>query len=153
MKHGVPWVILISVALLVTLFLASNAIASEEYAPNSHHGDSLLGESLPIWSSLPFVGILLSIALFPLFKPVWWHHNFGRVAAFWALVFALPFLFVYRGEALYEILHIYIADYIPFIILLWGLFTASGGILIRGTPISTPLVNTTILLIGTIAYQ
>ena len=41
---------------------------------------------------------------------------------------ALPALLAYRGEAVHEILHIYLLDYIPFIILLWGLFTISGGI-------------------------
>ncbi len=114
------------------------------------HGGSELGKMLPIWSALPFAGILLSIALFPLFAPRFWHHNFGKISAFWALVFAIPFLIAYKGDALYEILHIYLADYIPFIILLWGLFTASGGILLRGTLVGTPAVNLLIILIGTI---
>ncbi|MBU1650854.1 sodium:proton antiporter, partial [bacterium] len=61
-----------------------------------------------------------------------------------------PFIFIYRGEAVYEVLHIYLADYIPFIILLWGLFTASGGIMIRGTLAGTPVVNLILLVIGTI---
>jgi hypothetical protein len=78
-----------------------------------------IGAILPLWSVLPFVGILLSIALFPLFAPKFWHHHFPKVSAFWALVFAVPFLFFYQGTALYQIAHIYIVDYVPFIILLW----------------------------------
>ena len=55
-----------------------------------------------------------------------------------------------QGLALYEILHIILADYVPFIILLWSLYTVSGGILLRGTLRGTPIVNTVILLIGTL---
>ncbi|MCB2200573.1 sodium:proton antiporter [bacterium] len=116
------------------------------------HGNAedSLGAHLPIWTAVPFVGILLSIALFPLFAPAFWHHHFPKISAFWALVFAIPFLLVYKGEAFHSILHIYLADYIPFIILLLGLFTASGGILLRGTLVGTPKVNLTFLVIGTI---
>ncbi len=112
------------------------------------HGGGL--EGLPIWSAVPFVGILLSIALLPLFAPKFWHHNFGKISAFWALAFSVPFLFAYKGAAIYEILHIYLIDYIPFIILLWALFTISGGILIKGSIKGKPLTNLVILLIGTL---
>ncbi|OGB63809.1 MAG: sodium:proton antiporter [Caldithrix sp. RBG_13_44_9] len=108
-----------------------------------------LGVELPVWSIIPFVGILLSIALFPLLAPHFWHHHFGKVTIFWALLFAIPFLIAYGGQALYDILHIYIADYFPFIILLWALFTAAGGIFIQGAPAGTPLANFITLLIGT----
>ncbi|NOX38057.1 MAG: sodium:proton antiporter [Calditrichaeota bacterium] len=110
---------------------------------------SSLGAELPLWSVLPFVGILLSIAIFPLVAPKFWHHHFGKVSLFWALLFAIPFLIAYQGEAVHEILHIYFKDYIPFIILLWSLFTVAGGILISGAPVGTPLANLVLLLIGT----
>ncbi|MFO7495143.1 MAG: sodium:proton antiporter [Desulfobacterales bacterium] len=105
---------------------------------------------LPLWSCIPFVGMLLSIALFPLLAPEFWHHHFGKVSAFWAATLAVPFLAVFKGLALYEILHIILADYVPFIILLWSLYTVSGGILLRGTLRGTPILNTGILLIGTL---
>jgi Na+/H+ antiporter NhaD/arsenite permease-like protein len=41
------------------------------------------------------------------------------------------------------------ADYVPFIILLWALYTVSGGILLRGTLRGTPVVNLGMLIIGT----
>ncbi len=109
-----------------------------------------LGQILPIWSCIPFACMLLSIALFPLLWPEFWHHHFGKVAAFWSLCLAIPFLIVYKGVALHEILHIILLDYVPFIILLWSLYTVSGGILLRGTLRGTPLVNTGILVIGTL---
>lgn len=109
-----------------------------------------IGTALPLWASLPFVGILLSIALMPLMIPHFWHHHFPKVSAFWALVFALPFLYFFREAAVHEIAHIIIIDYIPFIILLWALFTVSGGIYVKGSLKGTPAVNALILLIGTL---
>lgn len=108
-----------------------------------------IGAILPLWSTLPFVGMLLSIALFPLFAPRFWHHHFGKISAFWALITLIPLLILYKGNALHEFLHIVLADYIPFVILLTALYTVSGNILLRGTLVGTPLVNTVILLIGT----
>lgn len=135
-------VIISSVLFLLVLFAPSATLASAIEG-------STLGELLPIWSILPFIGILLSIAFFPLAAPHFWHDHFGKVSAFWALVFALPFLWVHGSVARHEILHIILIDYIPFIILLWGLFTISGGIVVRGSLKGTPLVNAVLLLIGT----
>jgi Na+/H+ antiporter NhaD/arsenite permease-like protein len=109
-----------------------------------------LGELLPLWSCLPFACILLSIALFPLILPDFWHHHFGKISGFWAATLGIPFLIAFKGAALYEILHIIIADYVPFIILLWALYTVSGGILLRGSLRGTPVVNVTLLIIGTL---
>ncbi len=115
-----------------------------------HGGHENLGEKLPLWSCIPFACMLLSIALFPLIAPEFWHHHFGKVSALWAACLGIPFLIVFRGTALYEILHIILADYVPFIILLWSLYTVSGGILLRGTLRGTPVVNTVMLTIGTL---
>ncbi len=121
---------------------------TEEGAHGAAHAD--LGPMLPLWSCIPFAGMLLSIALFPLVAPEFWHHHFAKVSAFWAATLAVPFLIALKGVALYEILHILIADYVPFIILLWSLYTVSGGILLRGSLRGTPIVNVIILMIGTI---
>jgi len=95
------------------------------------------------------VGILLSIALFPLFAPHWWHRHFAKVSAGWAIIFAVPFIIAFDRGAIHNILHVYFLDYIPFIILLWSLFTISGGIHIRGTLRGSPLQNALLLVIGT----
>ncbi|MBM4130943.1 sodium:proton antiporter [bacterium] len=104
---------------------------------------------LPLWSALPFVCILLSIALFPLLAPHFWHHHFPKVSAAWALLFAIPFLFWDATAATGAIIHIVLVDYVPFIILLWGLYTIAGGIYIGGSLQGKPVVNATLLLIGT----
>ena len=127
-----------------------NDTATPHAQADAHHGHANLGEFLPLWSCIPFAGILLSIALFPLILPDFWHHHFGKISAFWAAILGIPFLIIFKGDALYEILHIILADYVPFIILLWSLYTVSGGILLRGTLRGTPIVNLIMLVIGTL---
>ena len=126
------------------------AFGADDPSGEGAHGHGVDGAKLPIWSIIPFIGILLSIAIFPLvFDSHFLVHHGGKMSLAWALIFAIPYLIAFRGEAFYDILHIYLIDYIPFIILLWGLFTVAGGILVRGTLRGTPIVNTLLLLIGT----
>ena len=134
-------------ALTMLLILSCSAIAFAE-TEGGHHN---LGEQLPIWSVLPFVGMLLSIAIFPLVKPHWWEHNMLKVAMFWSLLFLIPFGIAFGGNALiFNILEIVLLDYLPFIVLLFGLFAVSGGIILRGTLIGTPKTNIILLIIGTL---
>jgi Na+/H+ antiporter NhaD/arsenite permease-like protein len=117
---------------------------------SGHGGHADLGPILPLWSCAPFACMLLSIALVPLLAGEFWHHHFGKISAFWAASLGIPFLIAFRADALYEILHIIIADYIPFIILIWSLYTVSGGILLKGRLRGTPMVNTGMLVVGTL---
>jgi len=117
-----------------------------EEAHGSHHGVD--GAYLPLYWGLPFAGILLSIALLPLVMQHFWHHNYGKVALFWASIFSIPFYLKYGGDAIYEYLHIILLDYVPFIILLATLFIAAGGICVKGTLRGSPILNTFILALG-----
>ncbi len=108
------------------------------------------GAALHLAWSTPFVGILLSIALLPLVAPTLWHHHFGKIAAAWALAVVLPMAGLFGPEVtLHELLHLAVADYVPFIILLWALFTVTGGIRVRGTLSGSPAFNTGLLALGT----
>lgn len=119
------------------------------FAESAAHG--IQGGDLGLLWTVPFVGILLSIALFPLFAEEFWHHHFGKISVFWAFLLLVPMAFVFGIEATFhEVLHTYLLEYIPFIVLLLALFTVSGGIRIKGYLVGTPIVNTVILLIGTI---
>jgi Na+/H+ antiporter NhaD/arsenite permease-like protein len=131
----------------------SGAVSS--FAAESNAAETL-GTRLPLWSIFPFVGILLSIALFPLlgqkFKAVekFWYHHFGEVAAFWGLLVAVPFVVAFGQPAFYQLKHVLLIDYIPFIILLLALYTVSSGILVQGNLRGTPAVNSILLIIGTL---
>lgn len=109
------------------------------------------GAQLSVLWSVPFAGILLSIAVMPLLAPMFWHHHFGKVAAAWALAFLLPFAVTFgAGAAAVNLVHALLAEYVPFIILLTALFTVAGGIFIRGNLHGSPGLNTAILAIGAV---
>ena len=108
-------------------------------------------ENMGIIWVVPFAGILLSIAIFPLVLPEFWHHNFGKVSLFWASILIIPFLMKEGiSVTLYELLHVGLLEYVPFIILLLALFTISGGVRLTGNLVGTPIVNLLIILIGTL---
>ena len=110
-----------------------------------------IGQTLPLWSIIPFVGMLLSIAVFPLVRAEWWEKHELHVAVFWSAVFLIPFIAVYgfeiTGEQLSETI---VGDYIPFIVLLLGLFVVAGGIHIKGTIVGTTKNNVIMLALGTV---
>jgi len=137
--HWVGWVVL--------LFLLGGVPELLGAEVGGAHGVD--GSELSVLWIIPFAGMLLSIALGPLVATHFWHNHYGKVAAGWITVFAVPFLVSYGGDAFYEILHIVLLDYVPFIILLGALFTAAGGICLKGSLRGSPMVNTAILFIGT----
>ncbi|QFU17921.1 sodium:proton antiporter [Microvirga thermotolerans] len=109
------------------------------------------GRSLGLAWALPFAGILLSIALFPLLAPHAWEHHQGKIAAFWALLVLVPMAaFMGPATALHSLAHTALLEYIPFILLLLALFTVAGGILVRGNIHGAPATNTALLAIGTV---
>jgi Na+/H+ antiporter NhaD/arsenite permease-like protein len=109
------------------------------------------GQALGLAWILPFAGLLLSIALFPILAPRFWHRHDGTVAALWSIAVIGP-LFVVFGSAttLQELLHIALLDYVPFIILLTALFVITGGIRVSGNFTGTPAANVSLLGAGTL---
>ena len=124
------------------------APASAESASNAGpHAGSAFG---PFWG-LPFLGLLLSIAVFPLLAPQFWHKRMGVVAAGWSLALLLPMAAVSGiGSALFTVWHAAWTEFFPFVLLLLALFAAGGGILVRGGPSGTPFGNTFTLALGTV---
>jgi len=104
---------------------------------------------IPLISTVPFVLMLLAIAIFPLFWNHWWEKNKNKLIV--AVVLSIPiiiYLFVSGfGNNLY---HTIVFEYIPFIILLGALFTITGGIYLSGDIEAKPIVNTTFLGIGAV---
>src|SRR5438309_1222373 len=109
-----------------------------------------LGSILPVWSAIPFVGVLLSIALFPLLAPVFWHHHFSKVSAVWSAMLVVPFVLAYGEPAVHELAHVAVADYVPFIILIATLFTIGGGIFVGGRLRGSPVTNCVLMALGAV---
>ncbi|HYH21123.1 MAG TPA: sodium:proton antiporter [Azospirillum sp.] len=132
---------------IAVLTLPALAFAMEGETAGLPHLD---GRELgPLWV-VPFAGVLLSIAILPLLAPSIWHHHFGKISAAWGLAFLIPFAIRYGvPHATYEVLHVALLEYIPFIVLLTALFTVAGGVRLKGALVGTPVMNTAGLAVGT----
>jgi Na+/H+ antiporter NhaD/arsenite permease-like protein len=109
------------------------------------------GAALSALWGVPFAGMLLSIALLPLWAPTFWSRHAGKVALGWSLAFLGPFAARFGiGEAGHGLAHTLLAEYLPFIILLTALFTAAGGIHLRGNLRGSPGLNTGLMAIGAV---
>jgi Na+/H+ antiporter NhaD/arsenite permease-like protein len=145
-------------------------------APHSgdHHG---AGSAPPLFMVIPFAVLLGVIAVLPLIPSLahWWEHNSSKllVASLLACVTLAYYLFFHReavelhfpahdvvaaaeagpswgviGTVLANAL---CAEYIPFILLLFALYTITGGVRIEGDLEATPTVNAAFIGIGALA--
>jgi Na+/H+ antiporter NhaD/arsenite permease-like protein len=103
--------------------------------------------ALPLYTMLPFVAMLLAIALFPLWLPHWWESNRNKLAV--AAALGAPVLVVYLARHPDALVHMAV-DYVSFIILLGGLYVIAGGVRLTGDLEATPRVNTAFLATGSL---
>lgn len=100
---------------------------------------------------IPFAGILLCIALFPLVMPNWWEEHQAPVVLAWSLAFIVPFVMGFGAHHTAEVvLECIINDYLTFIVLLFGLFCVAGNITLEGDLAGSPRINVGLLLFGTL---
>jgi Na+/H+ antiporter NhaD/arsenite permease-like protein len=117
----------------------------------AHAAAALDGTALTWLWCLPFVGILLSIAVGPLVSPRLWARHYGKIAAGWsALALAAIGVAFGAATAVQAFLHAMLADYMSFIALLFSLYAVAGGIVVAGNFRGTPAGNAGMLLLGTV---
>jgi len=138
---------------------------------DAHHAEST---APPYWTVIPFVLLLGAIAVFPLMSKTehWWEQNINRfkVAAFLGLLtlsyyafvhhapveahwpahsVAAPVDGVFQGSFVSAILgNAMLAEYVPFIILLFSLYSIAGGVRIEGDLQANPLTNASFMAVG-----
>lgn len=104
---------------------------------------------IPLLSLLPFVLMLLSIAVFPLFWNHFWEKNKNKLYV--AIVLSIPvIIYLLVNNFSHQLIHTMLFDYVPFLILLGALFTITGGIHLSGDIAAKPKVNTLFLGIGAV---
>jgi Na+/H+ antiporter NhaD/arsenite permease-like protein len=98
---------------------------------------------------VPFLGLLLSIAVLPGLFPRFWTRRMAWIALVWSLAFLGP-LAVQAGPsaAAAAAWHALLIEYLPFATLLLALYTTGGGVLLQGGPAGTPRGNTLMLALG-----
>jgi Na+/H+ antiporter NhaD/arsenite permease-like protein len=128
----------------------------------------------PLWTVAPFVLLLAAIAVLPLIPAAehWWDRNRNRflvgaglavlTLAYYAVLHRTPFEGHWPAHHIVEpadggpqwafvrtiLANAILSEYIPFIVLLFSLFTISGGIRITGDLEAHPLINAAFLGIG-----
>ncbi len=114
-------------------------------------GGSLPGAGLSLVCALPFGGMLLSLALFPLFAFRFWENHHGKVAFGWACLTILGLSLTFGvAPTKASILTTLFQHYLPFVIMIGALYTIAGGIQVRVNAPATPLMNTALLAFGTL---
>jgi len=103
----------------------------------------------PLWVSLPFVVMLFTIAVGPLFFNNWWEHNKNKLIVSFALGIPTTIYMAINGLGM-KIVDNLVYDYVPFIILLGSLFVITGGIQFKGNLAAKPVTNMIFLAIGAI---
>jgi Na+/H+ antiporter NhaD/arsenite permease-like protein len=108
------------------------------------------------WAVIPFAILLGAIAVLPLLEHTahWWENNLHKfyVAGNLGLI-TLAYLAFWHPErsialAARTLEHTMVAEYIPFIVLLFSLYTISGGIRITGDLPAHPLTNVAFMAAG-----
>jgi Na+/H+ antiporter NhaD/arsenite permease-like protein len=120
----------------------------EETGHSSH--DAQAHAELPYWTVIPFIAILLAIAILPIASHKtehWWENNNNKLIVAVGLG-SISFIALLVYGYGHNIFHTVVFDYVPFIILLGSLFYISGGIVIKGDIQATPLNNSIYLFIG-----
>jgi len=128
-------------------------------ASDGAHGAAPSVASLALWS-ISFAVILLCIALLPLIHATehWWEHNRSKLMVSGALALLVCGYYLFRPQGFHGapglaslgtvLSHAVVADYIPFIVLLFSLYTISGGIRLTGDVPAHTGTNALILLLG-----
>ena len=94
---------------------------------------------------LPFVLLLVTIAVMPSFSSNWWSRHYPKVALGLGAVTLVYYLWFLRSPA--RVAHV-AHDYVSFIALIASLYVVSGGIHIHVKGQATPPVNVVFLFLG-----
>ncbi|MBL8879856.1 MAG: sodium:proton antiporter [Phycisphaerales bacterium] len=125
---------------------------------------AILGAASPaphwLWT-LPFVAILLAIAVLPLIRAThhWWENNRNKLLVSVVLAAVTLGYYYNRATGYHEsapgapsvgsvLEHSLLGEYVPFLTLLFSLYVIAGGIAVTGDLRATPLVNSAILGVG-----
>ncbi|HPS11914.1 MAG TPA: sodium:proton antiporter [Prolixibacteraceae bacterium] len=104
-------------------------------------------DKIPLWFAIPFLLMLLCIAVGPLLFNHWWEKNKNKLIV--SIVLGVPVAILLLANRMgHELLHQIVFDYVPFIVLLGSLFIITGGIHLEGDIKAKPSINTLFLAIG-----
>ncbi len=164
---GMSWLSLIATAILLAYLIVHSVTGAHAAPAGAEHAAIPEGyQPPPLWACIPFAGLLLCVAILPLLPATmhWWENNKNRLCV--SLVFSVLAILYYlllhpmtvnhtthqtytgSQSVVYVLQHAILAEYIPFIVLLFSLYVISGGISLRGDLAASPRINCTFLAVG-----
>ncbi|MCY4413764.1 MAG: sodium:proton antiporter [Alphaproteobacteria bacterium] len=97
--------------------------------------------------SLPFFGLLLSLAILPVLCANFWSKHYTKIVIGWLCAFLIPFGIQTSMAHIQEVLtNVLVYEYIPFALLIGSLYAITGNISMGRLYKATPLKNTLYLL-------
>jgi Na+/H+ antiporter NhaD/arsenite permease-like protein len=162
-------VLLVAAIAIYIFLLLAGVLPSAHDAHSAHKSEEVIRYLPPMWAVLPFATLLLAIAVLPLisFTRRWWHFNRNRflVAISLGMLTLVFYGALHPGglqnhfnheshshqgwDTIYTVFsNAILVEFIPFIILLFSLYTISGGINLRGDLPARPEVNCVFLTMG-----
>ncbi len=143
---GLNWAAIAGAAIFFAWLIYAAYFGHAEAHHDGHHVPS-------VWACIPFVAILLAIAILPLLSATehWWESNQNRLMVSLSLAaVTLCYYAVTEGLSTVTLVleHAVLAEYVPFIVLLFALYVISGGISLRGDLAAHPATNTGFLAVG-----
>lgn len=146
----------------------------DAHTDESGHGGHAAGPPPPAWAVTPFVLLLGAIAGLPLIPSLahWWEFNSSKLLVAGSLgLVTLAYYLVLHGDAVERhfpahsvvdptasglswgvagtvLANALLAEYVPFITLLFALYCVTGGVRIEGDMQATPTTNTALLGLG-----
>lgn len=153
-----------------TAAIEQSAVSHTAEHSTPHESHLHPAETPALYSVIPFVSLLLCIALLPLFRKTehWWENNWNRllVACSLGVLTLFYYAFLYGQGVVDHSSHAHavstpglhtalvvfknaiLVEYIPFIMLLFSLYVISGGIAVEGHLVGRPRLNTAIIGLG-----
>jgi Na+/H+ antiporter NhaD/arsenite permease-like protein len=156
----------------------ATASEADQASGHDEHGDEAslhaAGPPPPAWAVTPFVLLLGAIAVLPLIPALahWWEYNSSKLLVAGSLgLITLGYYLLLHDAAIEQhfpahdvvapapsgfswalagtvLANALLAEYVPFITLLFALYAITGGVRIEGDMQATPTTNTALLALG-----
>ncbi len=149
LPSGRSWfpILLMVVGLILGQALLSGDICLGAETGDAGHDGHDLASHMGVYWVVPFVLLLLSIAVLPLVAHHWWESLRNRAIVSFGLSLPVAIYLMMYGR--HDLAHSML-EYVAFIALLGSLFVVSGGIVVSGDIRATPAVNTAFLAVGAV---
>jgi len=113
--------------------------------------DLLEGPSLGLWWGVPFLGLLITIAVAQTVWPARWERHYGTLTGLWIIAAVVPLIARFGTNGLTALVRLLLLEYAPFAVSILALYIIAGGIHIRSRMSGHPAENALLLALGTLA--